>query len=133
MKHKLVFLLILNASLMLTGCASDSANMRIGTSQSNVSLSDQRQASQVISVSDQVPIGAVVIGDVDASRCHRYAYDKPPTGENVISDLKMAAFARGADGLANIRIDKKSALLKDCWHTLVGKATIYTIPKTAQK
>lgn len=111
----------------LSACGANSANMRIGDQQTYESLADQREAARAISVSAAVPAGAAILGPITASRCHRNALDSAPTNNDVIADLRISAFAQGADGIADVRIEKNSgsALLKNCWHTLVGTATMY--------
>jgi hypothetical protein len=119
-----IFLLIL-ALALLSGCGSYSSNMRIGTDQSYMSLSDQREASQSIRVESELPKGAVTLGLVDASRCHRNSSDLPPDENIVLLDLKAAAFARGAEGIAGVKIEKDSGLHRNCWFVLTGKATMF--------
>jgi len=34
----------------------------------------------------------------------------------VLADLKIAAYAQGANGITNVRIVKKSGLPSNCWH-----------------
>lgn len=74
-----------------------------------------------------VPPGARIIGVVDASRCHRNMLDKPPSAEDVENDLRVAAYARGADGIAGVHVETRvlGSLLKNCWHTLVATGTAY--------
>jgi len=123
MRHLLPYVF----AVLLAGCATNSANMQVGTEQSYTSLGDQRAAVRSIAVADTVPEGATVMGEVDASRCHRNVLDKPPTNDEVRTDLIVAAYARGADGIAGVQISEEvaSALLKNCWMTLVGKATMF--------
>lgn len=122
-------LTICAVAFLLSGCATNSANMRIGTEQSYTSLGDQRAAVRSVTVVDSIPLGAMVIGEVDASRCDRNMLDKAPTNDEVIIDLRVAAYAKGADGIANVHISKEiaSALLKDCWSALVGRATMFRV------
>lgn len=116
------------AAVLLGGCGMHSSNLRQGTQQSLVSLSDQRAAQTTVAVYAVVPPGSTVLGEVDAARCHRYSNETAPTEGEVLSDLKIAAYARGATGLINVHITKKSALTSNCWHILDGRATAITVP-----
>lgn len=113
------------SALTLAGCASPSTNMRIGGQQSYESLAAQREAVRAISQTPRVPAGASATGTIDASRCHRYQGDIEPTDEQVVDDLKAGAFARGADGIAEVEITRESALTRNCWYVITGKATMY--------
>lgn len=115
-------------ALPLAACGSQSANMMVGTGQSYTSLADQREALRTVQVTDGVPEGATVLGPVDASRCHRRFTDEAPTEELVRNDLRVTAFARGADGVAGVIVEKRSALVDNCWWSLVARGTMYRKP-----
>ncbi len=117
---------------VVAGCASPSANMRIGSETMALSLQDQRAASNTIVVAQAVPPGAQVVGAVDASRCHRFQGDIEPTDEMVMADLKVAAFARGADGIAGASIVREVGLTRNCWYILTGRATAFTAAKAGR-
>jgi len=111
--------------LFLVGCASPSTNMRIGGEQSYVSLQAQREAVLAVTQTPEVPPGATVIGPVDASRCHRYQGDIEPSEEQLTADLKAAAFARGADGVAGVAIVKEAGWMRNCWYIYTARATMF--------
>jgi hypothetical protein len=106
----------------VSGCATYSSNMRVGNDMSYASLGDQRTASQTIKVLDEAPPGAEILGDLDAGRCHRSFVETAPAEQGVLLDLKIAAYALGADAITDVKIDKQSALTKNCWYMLDGKA-----------
>lgn len=110
------------AALAFSGCATYSSNMRVGNDMSYASLGDQRAASQTIRVLDEAPSGAVDLGEVDAGRCHRSFVESSPAEQAVLLDLKISAYVLGADAIANVAIAKQSALTKNCWYILGGKA-----------
>lgn len=110
---------------ILTGCASPSANMRVGSEVMALNLQDQRAAMTTVTVSPEVPAGAKLLADVDASRCHRFQGDIEPTDEMVLSDLKIAAYAKGADGIARVSIVRELGLTRNCWYILTGRAATY--------
>ena len=103
--------------------------MRIGTDLSYTSLKDQREAIIAIKEYSSLPEGASTLTKVDASRCHRNAMQTEPTEEEVKADLKVAAYAKGADGITDIKISKASGLLQNCWSILNGEATAIILPK----
>lgn len=115
----------LGVATLVVGCASPSANMRIGSEQPYTSLEAQRNAARsVVDVKD-LPAGAVAMGQVDASRCHRYQGDIEPSEELLLGDLKAAAYGRGADGIAGFSVVKESGLLRNCWYIWTARATMF--------
>ena len=112
----------LSVAIGLVGCATYSSNTRVGNDMSYASLGDQRAASQTIQVLDAVPPGALVLGEIDAGRCHRSFVETSPAEQAVLLDLKIAAYAMGADAITDVNIEKQSALTKNCWYMLDGKA-----------
>lgn len=126
--EKMKNILFLIFIIFITGCAStNSANMRVGTDQSYTSLKDQREAVLAIKEYSSIPDGATNIITVDASRCHRNSSQIAPSEQDILIDLKIAAYAKGSDGIANIKYSKTSALLQNCWSIITGNATAFTI------
>ena len=112
-------------AIVLTACANPSTNMRVGGEQSYLSLQGQREAALSVEQVDAVPAGATAIGPVDASRCHRYQGDIEPSTELLLADLKAAAYARGADGIARVDVVRESGILRNCWYIWTAKGTMY--------
>jgi hypothetical protein len=102
--------------------------MRVGNDMSYASLGDQREASKTIKVLDAAPSDAQVLGEVDAGRCHRSFVETSPAEQAVLLDLKIAAYALGADAITDVKIEKQSALTKNCWYMLDGKAKALRLP-----
>ncbi len=125
MKKAIAFLLI----SMTSGCATYSSNLQVGNDQSYTSLKDQREAIRTVQEYQTLPEGAVVLGKVDAGRCHRSFAETAPSQSLVIIDLKVAAYAKGADGITDVRVTKESGLTKNCWYVLDGEATMFVLPK----
>lgn len=111
---------------VITGCAGLSSNFRVGNDQSYASLTDQRDAIKKVAEYASAPPGAKILGEVDAGRCHRIQGAVEPSEGLVISDLKVTAYARGADGISNITFTKQSALTLNCWYIITGKATMFS-------
>lgn len=78
---------------------------------------------------ESVPEGAIVLGEVEASRCHRRTNASPPTEKTLLLDLKVSAYINGADGISDIRVNKGSGLIQNCWYILDGKATMFSLPR----
>jgi hypothetical protein len=125
----MVKLIITLLVFVLSGCSTYSSNLQVGNNQEYVSLNDQREAIRTVIEYDTVPEGAIILGKVDAGRCHRSFVENSPDESLVIIDLKVSAYAKGADGITNIKIDKKSGLSKNCWYILNGEATMFKLPK----
>lgn len=117
------------AACALAGCANPSTNMRIGNEQPYTSLEAQRAAALTVTIVDALPPGAQAIGPVDASRCHRFQGDIQPSEELLLTDLRAAAYARGADGVFGVQIADESGLLRNCWHILTAKGTMFRKPR----
>lgn len=113
----------------LAGCASNSANMRVGTDMTYASLKEQREASQTVQVLANAPAGAVQLGKVDAARCHRNTLQAEPTEAELLLDLKVAAYARGADGITSVQVTKSSGLMQNCWSIINGTAQAFQIKR----
>jgi uncharacterized lipoprotein YajG len=120
---------VMASAAMLVGCASQSANMQVGSMQSYASLKEQREAALVVKEYDAMPAGASVLGTVDSSRCHRNALDAAPDDAQLLADLKAAAYARGADGIAGVQKTKESGLLKNCWFVITARGTAFKLNK----
>lgn len=128
----LVFVMVKRAALavivlLCVGCATYSSNMRVGNDMSYTSVGDQRAASRSIQVLGTVPLTATDLGVVDAGRCHRSFVETAPAEQVVLLDLKIAAYVLGADGIADVKIEKQSALTKNCWYMLDGEARAYRL------
>jgi len=111
----------------LTGCAAHSSNLRVGNASSLTSLADQRDAMRAVREYATIPDGAETIGTIDAGRCHRSFAQSAPTRENVVDDLKVVAYAKGADGIASVAVEKKSGLSDSCWYVLNGTAVAFRL------
>lgn len=127
--HALLRAIACVSVIALSGCATHSSNLRVGNESSLTSLSDQRDAMRAVTEFPAMPSGAETIGTVDAGRCHRSFVTSAPTRENVIADLKVAAYAKGADGITSVVIEKKSGLSDNCWYVLNGTAVAFRLPQ----
>lgn len=123
MTRRIQWLSVLGICALTSGCGMHSSNIRIGNEQSMASLHDQHEAAITVNVYPVIPAGAVIIGPVDAARCHRVSNRTPPTNDMVLADLKIAAYALGANGITAVSIVKKSGLTSNCWYILDGRAT----------
>lgn len=120
------------ASLLLvtlTGCGSHSSNLQVGNEQSYASLKDQREAVRTVQQYDTLPASAQALTEVSAGRCHRSFVEEAPQEATVLNDLKIAAYAQGADGITDVVIAKESGLNRNCWYVLTGKARAFTLRK----
>lgn len=115
--------------LAVSGCASNSANMKVGTDMSYASLKDQREAALTVKDYPALPEGATLVGTVDASRCHRNSLQAPPTEADLRTDLKVAAYARGADGITDVKIERSTGLLQNCWAIVNATAQAFQVRK----
>lgn len=125
--HKLSIVMV-SSAVLLSGCSSFSSNFQVGNDLSYASLKDQREAMKSVKVYDAMPEGSESIGEVSASRCHRSFAEDAPTETTVLSDLKIAAYAKGADGISAVRITKASGLSRNCWYVLTGAAQAFSEP-----
>lgn len=112
---------------LLQGCGSHSSNLQVGNEQSYASLKDQREAVRTVKVYEALPTGAQVVNEVSAGRCHRSFVEEAPNEAAVLTDLKIAAYAQGADGITAVKISKESGLNRNCWYVLGGTAQAFTL------
>jgi hypothetical protein len=120
-------LALLVLSVAISGCSSYSSNLQVGNDQSYASPKDQREAVRTVKVYQELPVGAEVIKTVSAGRCHRSFVEEAPTEAAVLTDLKIAAYAQGADGINAVSITKDSGLPRNCWYVLGGTAKAFTM------
>ena len=114
-------------ALSFAGCATTSSNMRVGSDMSHIDIEGQRAAAKGVQVIQADATSDMqLIGTIDASRCHRMATETAPTDAQVLSDLKIAAYAKGADAIVTPIITKESGLSSNCWFILTGKADAYS-------
>lgn len=119
----LVYVLV---SIILTACANPNlVGLRGNKPNTNYSLQDRRMAKMHIKVTQEMPSNAESMGDFSVERCHQYAQDEAPSDTVLADDLVLLAYAEGADGLTNIRYQRESGLLKNCWFTAKGTATFF--------
>lgn len=114
------------AALFLTACANPNlVGLRGNSLDTSYSLQDRRMAKTHIKIVREVPPSAEHMGDFRVERCHQYAQDEPPSDAVLTDDLVLLAYAEGADGLTNIRYQRESGLLKNCWLVARGTATFF--------
>lgn len=114
-------------AFLLAGCANNPnlVGARGNEVNKSYSLQDRRAAKLHIKISPVLPSSARSMGTITAERCHQYAQDEKPTDATLTDDLVLRAYSDGADGITNLRFERESALLKNCWHLVRGHATIY--------
>ena len=119
MKQLFIFVWVI---VFLAGCSN--ADYKTGTGVAYDSLADLRAANLAVRVYEELPAKAADIATLTANRCHRDWNDPAPTKETLITDLKINAYGLGYDGIKLLKIEKKSALMKNCWymHTATAKA-----------
>lgn len=94
---------------------------------SSYSLQDRRAAKLHIKFAESLPPNAQVIGDFTVQRCHQYLQDASPSESVLADDLTLLAYSQGADGITNVRFDKESGLLKNCWFVAKAVGTFFKV------
>ena len=105
LKTIIVFLLVCT----LFGCGDFTRNYLVGDELPPGDIQSQRIAMKTIKVFDDLPDNAQSVKEIYAARCHREEFEKEPKEEMLIGDFKIQAYAKGADGISNITIEKNSA------------------------
>lgn len=129
MKLRISLIAVLLAS---AGCTQYSSNLQVGNEQIYTSLKDQREALRTVRQYEALPAGAEVLGPVEAGRCHRSWVEKEPDESSLLIDLKVAAFAKGADGITDVKFSKDSGLNRNCWYILGGSAVMFALPQKTE-
>jgi hypothetical protein len=96
---------------------------------SQYSPSETRLALRNVKVSQALPAGADVLGDISTRRCHENFTEESPSEPAISTQLRVMAYAQGADGITNLRFDKLNGLLANCWYILEGRATMFALRK----
>lgn len=117
----------LAAALVCAGCGTTSSNITVGTGNFTVDPVRQRTALLAVKETPTIPEGGVEVARVDASRCHQSRSQVAPTQADVIADLKIAAYAKGANGIAAVTLTKGYNAGLDCLSVLTGAAVAYTL------
>ncbi len=118
------YFIIISMLMILQGCTN--AKILQGSTPLPYSIAEQRDARKNIKIDSQLPVDAVILGPVETSRCHRNTLETEPTEDMILQDLRVIAYSQGADGLIDVKINKRSGLLGNCWYILDGKAIMYT-------
>lgn len=125
---KIRLLALLSLSALMVGCSTHSSNLQVGNEQSYTSLRDQREAVRTVKVYEELPVGAEFLTEVSAGRCHRSFVEEAPDESAILTDLKIAAYAQGADGITDVKVSKASGLNRNCWYVLGGTAKAFAVP-----
>lgn len=116
-------LAILVCALALAGCAT-SRNVR-----TSAEATASPEAQRYVVVATKTPAGAKEIGQITAARCHRNTFDPVPTEQQVIEDLQGEAYAKGANGISQVKVEKTGmTFASNCWQLLKGSATAFSNP-----
>ena len=117
------------SSLLLTGCvmAGGEGTRSNFVDTSAGSLTDRRAAMRAVDVVKLQPAGATSLGGVSARRCHRYFTEEEPNDVALTADLKVAAYAAGADAIRIASVEQVNGLAADCWYVLEAKAEMYRL------
>jgi len=130
MKSILGFVLL---GLILNGCATSSGGYSgsglIGNNRNtNYNLSDVRLANKTIQYSEVIPDNATSMGEFTVRRCHRNINDPQPSESTLRNDLKLAAFAQGADGFSGFEIKTSGlTLANNCCKVFDATSTFYSL------
>lgn len=116
---------LLPIAFSLSACVGNGYEGQTGAIISSDQIIARREANRTISVHEIKPAGHRSIGEVSVRRCHRNFVEEAPTIEAITNDLKIAAYAQGADAISNIQTQKLNGLLANCWYVLEGTAQIW--------
>jgi hypothetical protein len=53
-----------------------------------------------------------------------------PDNQAIVDDLKLAAYAQGADAIHLMGTEKVNGVMANCWYVLEGKAEMYRLSKS---
>ena len=125
------FALVFSAAMLASGCATNPnlVGLQGNALDTRYGLQDRRAAKMHITVTPTVPANAQIMKDYTVERCHQFAQQQPPSDEVLTDDLIMLAYAEGADGISNLRFERESGLLRNCWSIARGSTTFFRAPK----
>lgn len=94
------------------------------------SLSDRRDALRTVRVVDKAPAGSASLDGISVRRCHRNFLEDAPDAQAIVDDLKLAAYAQGADAIRPMGTEKVNGVMANCWYVLEGKAEMYRLGRS---
>jgi len=113
---------VITATMLMAGCAPK----QMGGSVSATDVLLVGKANDTVREYYTAPAGSRVIGKVESTRCKRWSDAPVPTRQEIILDLKLAAYRKGASGITDVKIKEGSGLLSNCWNLAEGQATAIT-------
>ena len=112
--------LAVTALLFVSGCTPDSQTTRVLLPQ------DTPTAIPQVAVVETLPAGSTVIGSMSADSCSRKTGQPPPSPEEALVNLKIAAASKGAIGLVNVTYRQGDMDLgRNCWAWVSATGTAY--------
>ena len=97
-----------------------------------VDAATDRQLSATIPVYEpaQTPAGATVIAPITATSCKNKAWDKDPSREDAVSQLRLYAAQRGGNAVGNLICEppQGTSLATNCWSSMVCRGTAIRLP-----
>jgi len=128
---RIALLIGILSSILLSGCIASNAPNLVGKrgnyANTGKSFEDIRAARRGIKTYSRIPNDAHSIKEVSVQRCHQNFTEDAPTIPVMEDDLILEAYAQGADGISNIRHDKQSGLMKNCWHIRTATGTSFRL------
>ena len=109
---------------LIAGCIGPNPNLRIADVGS-MPAPIVRQA-WAIKLSDTVPPGSAVLGQVEGTSCKNKAWDPPASEAKALEQLQLKAVDLGAEGLASVTYTKGGfSMATNCWESVRATATLY--------
>jgi hypothetical protein len=121
------FLYLVVAVVLVTGCATNPnlVGLQGNSLDTRHGLQDRRAAKMHVRVAPSLPKDAQPMKDYSVERCHQFAQQEMPSNQVLTDDLVMLACAEGADGLTDLRFERESGLLKNCWSIARGTSLFF--------
>jgi S1-C subfamily serine protease len=127
-------LIVILASLILVGCATEQTRFGKGTNFRDDAY--LKSGASNIQVLTYAPSNAQVLGSVQTERCNYDLFSDNATFEDLTNDLKVEAFKLGGNYIFDIRYSNApwvGSLLRNCWSHITAVAIAYKLQDLPKK
>jgi len=119
-------------SLLVAGCTGNPNMIGLRSNFANAysSLEDRRKARLAIKIYKALPKEAHEVVPIKVQRCHQYINEDSPTDSTMTTDLILAAYAQGKDGITDLKFNREGGLFHNCWFIQNGEAVGFRVSRS---
>ena len=107
------------ALIVLAGCSATSIDTK------HMSAADLTTSPQYMAIRPNVPKDGKLVGPVQVQLCQAKLTDRPPTGDEALTALKVAAAKAGGTELADVSFGTDPKQTAHCYSTAHANGTAF--------